>query len=49
MHNYFVMIEHIGGNKGVLAVDVVSRKAVRNMEVFSEKHPFALGWNRKRA
>lgn len=34
--NYFVLINHRSGNKGVLAVDVLSRKAVRNLEVFSE-------------
>lgn len=34
--NYFVMIEHSSGSKGLLAVDVISRKAVRNLEVFNE-------------
>lgn len=34
--NYMVMLEHTNGNKGLLAVDVVSRKAVRNLEIFSE-------------
>lgn len=34
--NYFVMVEHESGHKGMLAVDVVSRKAVRNLEVFGE-------------
>ncbi|MBH1942479.1 Gfo/Idh/MocA family oxidoreductase [Mobilitalea sibirica] len=34
--NYFVMIQHNTGHKGLMAVDVVSRKAVRNMEVFGE-------------
>ncbi|OKP85819.1 oxidoreductase [Paenibacillus helianthi] len=35
--NYMVMIEHENGHKGMLAVDVVSRKAVRNFELFGEK------------
>ncbi|UQZ33845.1 oxidoreductase [Paenibacillus sp. PK3_47] len=35
--NYMVMIEHIDGHKGMLAVDVVSRKAVRNFELFGEE------------
>lgn len=34
--NYLVTLQHENGNKGVLAVDVVSRKAVRNLEVYSE-------------
>ncbi len=34
--NYLLLIKHKNGNKGVLAVDVVSRKAVRNLEVYSE-------------
>lgn len=35
--NYMLMVEHGSRNKGVLSVDVVSRKAVRNLEVFGEK------------
>jgi len=35
--NYLVMIQHITGCKGLLAVDIVSRKAVRNLEVFGEE------------
>lgn len=35
--NYMVMVQHITGHKGLLAVDVISRKAVRNLEVFGEK------------
>ncbi|MEL7567161.1 MAG: Gfo/Idh/MocA family oxidoreductase [Dehalobacterium sp.] len=35
--NYLVLIQHASGYKGTLAVDVVSRKAVRNLEVFGEK------------
>lgn len=34
--NYMVIIEHESGHKGMMAVDVVSRKAVRNLEVFGE-------------
>lgn len=34
--NYLVLFEHISGHKGIFAVDVVSRKAVRNLEVFGE-------------
>jgi predicted dehydrogenase len=35
--NYLVLIQHASGCKGVLAIDVVSRKAVRNLEVFGEQ------------
>lgn len=35
--NYLVIIQHKSGHKGSLAVDIVSRKAVRNLEVFGEK------------
>ena len=34
--NYLLLIEHTNGNKGVLCVDVVSRKAVRNLEIYGE-------------
>lgn len=34
--NYLVMLEHASGNKGLLAIDVLSRKPVRNLEVFGE-------------
>ena len=34
--NYMVFLEHESGHKGMLAVDIVSRKAVRNFEVFGE-------------
>lgn len=34
--NYMVMVEHETGHKGLLAVDVVSKKAVRNLEIFGE-------------
>lgn len=33
---YFTVLRHENGTKGVLAVDVVSPKAVRNFEVFGE-------------
>lgn len=35
--NYFVILEHDSGHRGVLMVDVVSRKAVRNLEIFGEE------------
>lgn len=35
--NYLLIIEHKNGDKGTLAVDVVSRKAVRNLEIFGEQ------------
>ncbi len=41
--HYMVGLEHVGGAKGTLAVDVVSRKAVRRLEVFSED--LYLSWN----
>ncbi len=34
--NYLVLLEHASGHKGTLAVDIVSRKAVRNLEIFGE-------------
>lgn len=34
--NYLLIINHKNGHKGTLAVDIVSRKAVRNLEVFGE-------------
>lgn len=41
--SYFVIVEHEEGTRGVLAVDVVSRKAVRNLEVYAED--LYLAWN----
>lgn len=41
--SYMVSLEHENGIRGSLAVDVVSRKAVRNLEVFSED--LYLSWN----
>ena len=34
--NYMMLIKHKNGNKGCLCVDVISRKAVRNLEVYGE-------------
>jgi predicted dehydrogenase len=34
--NYLLLIEHENGSAGTLAVDVMSRKAVRRLEVFGE-------------
>ncbi len=34
--SYLVIIEHITGHKGILSVDVVSRKGVRNLEIVGE-------------
>lgn len=34
--SWFVTLRHAGGAKGILAVDVVCPKAVRNLEVFGE-------------
>lgn len=41
--NYMIFFEHESGNKGMVAVDVVSRKAVRNLEVFGEN--IYLSWD----
>jgi predicted dehydrogenase len=41
--NYMVILEHESGHKGMLAVDIVSRKAVRNLEVFGES--LYLSWD----
>lgn len=35
--NYLLLIEHESGHKGILAIDVVARKAVRHLEVFGEQ------------
>ena len=34
--NYQVLIKHTSGHQGLLAIDVVSRKAVRNLEIYGE-------------
>ena len=41
--NYFITIEHENGNKGVLAVDVVTRKSIRHIDVYGET--FQMSWN----
>ena len=41
--NYLVQIEHENDNKGILVVDVVSPKAVRNLEVYGENLYYS--WN----
>lgn len=41
--NYLVQVEHANGTKGIFAVDIVSRKAVRRLEVFGED--LHLFWN----
>lgn len=43
--NYIVQITHKSGHKGVLCVDIISRKAVRNLEVFGEN--LYLSWDGK--
>lgn len=35
--NYLIQIEHENGNKGQISVDVVSRKAVRRIQIFNDK------------
>ena len=34
---YMVLLEHAGGNMGTFIVDVVSRKPVRSLEIYSER------------
>ena len=41
--NYFVMIQHESGAKGVFAVDVVARKPYRHIDVYGES--LQLSWN----
>lgn len=41
--NYLITIEHDNGNKGVLAVDVVTRKSTRHIDVYGET--FQMSWN----
>ena len=41
--NYMIQLTHENGNKGMLIVDVVCPKAVRNLEVYGEN--LYLGWN----
>ena len=35
--NYMLLVEHEGGTKGQIAVDIIARKAIRRLEVFNEK------------
>lgn len=41
--SYIVTLEHEDGNKGVISVDIVSRKAIRNLEIYGED--LHLFWN----
>lgn len=41
--NYLLQIEHESGAKGTLTIDVVSRKAVRNLELYGEN--LYVSWN----
>lgn len=41
--NYIILFEHENGNFGSLAIDVMSRKPVRNLEIFGEN--LYLSWN----
>lgn len=34
--NFMIQLNHVNGNKGMIEIDVVSRKAVRRLEVFGE-------------
>jgi predicted dehydrogenase len=34
--SYMLIIEHVSGHRGMIAVNVVSRKPVRNLEIFGE-------------
>ena len=36
--HYMMSIRHAGGSKGLYCQDIVSRKGLRRLEVFSEKH-----------
>lgn len=35
--NYLILLEHLNGNRGMIAFDIVSRKASRNMEIFGKE------------
>ena len=41
--NFLITLEHEGGHKGVLAVDVVTRKSIRHIDVYGER--FQMSWN----
>lgn len=35
--NYMLLLEHVNGTKGMIAVDVVARRAMRRLEIFNEE------------
>lgn len=41
--NYLITLKHESGHKGILAVDVVTRKSIRHIDVYGEQ--FQLSWN----
>lgn len=41
--NYLITIEHECGHKGALAVDVVTRKSIRHIDIYGEH--FQMSWN----
>ena len=41
--NYLILLEHESNNKGVLAIDVVTRRSTRHIEVYGEH--LQLSWN----
>lgn len=41
--NYMIILEHENGMFGTLAIDVITRKAIRNLEIFGEK--IYLSWD----
>ena len=41
--NYLITLEHEGGHKGIFAVDVVTRKSIRHIDVYGEH--FQISWN----
>ena len=41
--NYLITIEHKNGHKGIFAVDVVTRQAIRHIDIYGEK--FQMSWN----
>ncbi len=41
--NYIILVQHKNGTFGSLAVDVISRKPVRNLEIYGEK--IYISWN----
>lgn len=43
--NYQLILQHASGHRGVLCVDAVSRKPVRNLEIYGEN--LYLSWNGK--